>query len=61
MGVLWDSYRARYPLACWISIAFAIHSCWISTVGSVIIHSFDLLHLGIACLSSRLISHYSFL
>ncbi|MDE0298391.1 MAG: hypothetical protein OXN17_07145 [Candidatus Poribacteria bacterium] len=23
---LWDLYRARYPLACWISIALVIHS-----------------------------------
>ena len=23
---LWEPYRARYPLACWISIALIIHS-----------------------------------
>ena len=26
MGVLWEFYRVRYPLACWISIVLAIHS-----------------------------------
>ena len=32
MGVLWEVYRVRYSLTCWISIAVAIRS---------INHSFD--------------------